>query len=195
MAWIYVAEEGFSQKVWSPKSGRSPIVRTTDTSKISLSAECSEEKSYLPLFGQISEVFEDSCYRPLMLSQRDFHARMSVLQGLEKAWARRRREFSIMLRDLPLKYRRRLFFSKTPQVSENLFRLSEMRLSHLDLNAGTVSFRPQTSELHTSADDGSLWPTLSATQYGSNVGGGSGRTGKALHSLWRLWKMGFPFGH
>ena len=190
MAWIYLAAADSPQKVWHHGCAQSPIVKSTDISKTSFSAECSEEKSKAPQFGMTLSLFEDVSSQELILSQEDSHARTSVLRVLASAWVQSERVCSIIWSGLSKKHRRLLCSSKTSQGLGDIFQWSEIRLKYLVMSAEMVFSQPQMLELITNERDGSCWPTLTAKQYGFNQGGQNGRRGKKRYSLWALWRIG-----
>lgn len=188
MGWIYAqASEGLHNPS-SPWSAPWPTVNETDHVSASFFPECIEEKLIEPPSGMTLPLFEDECSRRLISSPQGFHARTSALREIAKAWAVSEAGFFGTLFDLPKKQKLRLFSSKTLRAFGSSFRPSEMRLKILDIQSGTVSLRPETSELDTDESDGSRWPTpIASRAQWQKQRDGSKRLN--LPALWRLGKL------
>ena len=86
MGWIYLAASAESQQPWRSGCVRSPIVRLTDTLRLSFfhawrTGTCPPRPS-----GRTLKRSKVKCSHPSTLSRVDFPARTSALRELEKAW-------------------------------------------------------------------------------------------------------------
>lgn len=190
MAWIYLAESGESHKPWHHVCVQLPIVKKSQVLSASFFPGCIEEKSKEPQSGMTLLLFEDQCFHRLTSSPEAFRVRTSALQDFAKAWVASGRVYSSILSGLQKKQRPQFYFSRMLKVLDPTLRLSGLKLKSLATNAGMDLFPPEKSELTIEENDGSYWPTLPASQNGSNQGGALGRKGKIRLSLWALWSQG-----
>ena len=166
MAWIYLAESVESQSPSTHGLGQSLTVSKTDTLSPYFFQECQKESYIGHQSGTTLKPFAVPNSLKSTLFSEDSHARILVLQDVEKAWAASEADFSTRLSGLQKKLTRRLCSSKMSQPLE--LEDFEKSSEHLPKSGMTVAGRvylPQALEPHTSAKDGSCWPTPTASDY------------------------------
>jgi len=94
MAWIYLAESVDSPSPWRALLGRSPIVKTIDTLKLSCFPECQTDLCQWLLYGTTSKrSMPMSCKFLWTLFTEGSLARISALQDAKKAWLESEADF------------------------------------------------------------------------------------------------------
>jgi hypothetical protein len=88
MGWIFLAASEESLKPWMATSSLSPIVRTTDTLKLSFCRVCGIEAFHVPLSGMTRGHSMRDIYPfcPISFTE-DFLVKTSPLPDAERAWA------------------------------------------------------------------------------------------------------------
>lgn len=191
MAWIYLVESAESVSHSSLGCELSLIVNKTDTLSPyyfqgNLKESCTELQS-----GMTCKRSLETCCRQLTLSLEVSLARTSAsLIRMQKAWGESVQDFSSKLSDLQKKLVRRLCSSKTSQQLEleDFVRSSE----HLPKSGMTVAglvYLPQALERRISANDGSYWPTPTASTSGTNGKSKCPETGKWINGRPSLYMM------
>lgn len=221
MAWIYFQELAELELPSNRGLEPLPIVSVTDTLKASYCPGCDQVTLTRPRSGTMSQHSEPICCHESTSYSGDFLARISVLQGLEKAWQESEVAFSSRSSGLPESATPDLFSSKTSLPSEpvegkewsknwprsgmtvdgRLYQPPQLE-PHTKETGGSYWRTPNANDaargpmgLETALNGGhqlalvtqvrhpELWPTPTATSYGSNKGGAAGRTGKERLSL------------
>lgn len=160
MAWIFLAASEESVLPWHPGLGRSPIVKSIDF----VSPACFHEWltgifPSLP-FGRTSQHWIPDNSKESTLSMEVFHARISVLQEMERAWLVSEADFSFKWSVSWKKHVPRSFFSRMSPPFELVDWI--MSSGHFPIFGMTVAGRvylPQKLEPRTYANDGSCWVT------------------------------------
>lgn len=193
MAWIYSAASAESPWPWIPGCDQSPIAKTTDTLSLFCYHEwqrgiCHRRPSGMTC-GHSGATNVVGC--ELISLPEDSHAKISALQGLAKAWRASEADWFSRYSGSLKKSGQLSFFSKTSQP-----------LGHVEVNewgknwprsgmiVDGIVYPLSTWERRTNESVGGCLPTPTATPYGSNQGGASGRIGKKRYSLEQLWKLG-----
>ena len=196
--WIFMADSQHSvpsavglppqPKPWRHGSKHAPIVNSTLSASECFFHGNTAAKSTSHQFGQTSLAFEEPCSRSgLSLFSGLTPAKESLLLALEQAWRTSKRSFFGTFHDWPKKQKLRLFSAKiTGRESGRISAPSEMRLRELDTKSGTVTLRPETSELGTSESATSCWPTplVSRATYEKQ------RDGTVRPNLPLMWRLG-----
>lgn len=184
MAWIYFQASVESESLSSHGSEQSPIVSVIDTLKASYCPVCDHVKLIQLRSGTMSQLSEEICCQGSTSSSEDSLVRISALQAVERAWMESEVVFSSRSPDLSESVNLDLFSWKTSLPSEPVE--EKEWLKNWPRSGMTVDgqlFRPPQLEPHTKETGGFYWPTPSASSYGSNKGGASGRAGKDRPSL------------
>lgn len=162
----------------------SPIVNRTDTPSPFFFREYRKEFCTELRSGMTCKRSAEKCCRQLTLFSEDSHARISVLQELERVW----RESAVVFSSKSSAWSKNaipaLCSSKTSQRFALVdFLKSSTPLQKWGMTVGGLVYLPQALEPRTSVNDGSYLPTPTAQSYGSNQGGAAGRKGKVRYSL------------
>lgn len=161
-----------------------PIVSKTATHKAYYCRECDQVKLIELQSGMMSQHCAEKCCQKLTSFLEDSPAKTSVLQDLEKAWRESEAGFSSRLLDWSKSSHPNSSFWKTSQPSELEGEKPWLKLwPRSGMTVGGQLLRPQALEPFTKETDGSYLPTPTATPYGTNKGGASGRVGKERLSL------------
>ncbi len=192
MAWTYLAELEGSPLPWDPGCARPPIVKSSDTPKLSYFAGWPAEPYHLRPSGGTSETWVPIISKTLSKSfMAASPARTSALQELEQAWkAADQVYFSKSFASLA-NFDRDSFSWKTSQLS--LFG-GLTAFSWSSLRWGTIVdgrlYQPQRWEPRTSESAGSYLPTPMASEGVTNQTDSPGATVRpslgymAKHKLW-----------
>lgn len=169
MAWIYLQESEESPWPWSPGSGPSPIVKTTDMLNLFCYHGCRTGLCHWLPFGTMCERCAKKCYRKLISSTEVSPAKTLALQELVKAWKESEADYSLKLSGLQASLTRRLCSLKTCQQLE--LGDFEKSLEHLPISGMTVDGRvylPLRLEPRTLERDGFCLPTPVANDTNRN---------------------------
>lgn len=188
MAWIYLAESQDSQLPWTNGSRQLPSVKMTNTARAFCSQECEKTLCQASQSGTTSQPcpLKDSWpFRKSTLFMVASHAKTSALQEIKRGWRESEADFFKKLLGLHKKFNPLLSFLKMSLRSRHgdstLFSLPSPNFGMI---VGGRLYLPQKLAPHTLEKDGScLLPTVTASSYGSNQGGGAGRKGKTRLSL------------
>lgn len=192
MAWIYLVDtEGLP---WPSKNGfiQLPIVKKSDTLNPSFFQEWAKAAYLMPPSGMMSAHYKEVCSQSNQeLSTEDSPVKICLLQEMEKVWQGSEVDFFLRSCAYPKKsspdsYSLKMFLASG---QEDCLPLSgNWPISGMIVDG--VLYPLKKLELTTKGNDGFCWPTPSATSYGSNQGGSSGRTGKKRHSLESMARTG-----
>ena len=184
MAWIYFQELAELESPSHLGLEPSHIASVTDTLKVSYCLGCDQAKLIPPQSGTMLQPSEPICCQGSTSSSEDSPVRISALRDLERAWLESEAVFSSRSSDFPENATPDLFSLKMSLPSEPV--AGKEWLKNWPRSGMTVDgrlFQPQQLEPLTSAKGGSYWPTPTASSYGTNKGGASGRVGKERPSL------------
>jgi hypothetical protein len=175
MAWIFLAASEGSPWRWHPGSDQSPTVRTTDTLRRFYCHECETGACQSPPSGTTCGRCAEPIFPRWTLSAAVSPARTSALQALELAW--RASEAG-------------LYLNSSASLASADHASSSWRTFQLSLFGGSTAFswssmrwglmrdgrlyQPQKWEPRTYESESGLLPTPSASEYGTNQGGGDG---------------------
>lgn len=189
MAWIYSAALEGSAKPFRPGLDQLPTVKTTNTLNLCcfhawLGASCFQLQ-----YGMMCERFEDACLNLQGSTSCTVasHARILVLQGMEKAWKESEVDFSSKSHDSSLSYDPDSCSWKTSQLSllED-FQPSSESLPGWGMTLAGRFFQPKMLEPIISDDDGFYSPTPMASPCGYQSQGKR----EKKYMIPQLWKMG-----
>jgi hypothetical protein len=173
MAWIYLAESEDSPKPWKATSGRSPIVRTTDTLRPSFFQEWRAGTCRSRPSGTTSKQSIKRTLPPPKLSMADSPARTFQLQAAARAWTASAADYSLRSLGLSASYDRPSSSWRTSQ--RLLFEEQNELLGNFAASGMTVdgAFYPlRTWARITDAKDGGSWRTPLGTN-GEKMGHGN----------------------
>lgn len=202
MAWIYLAELADSPWLWSPGSGQSPIVKSTDTLRGYCWPECQKDGCQLRPCGTTCEhlnLFHDRSTS----YTADFRARTSARQAMDAAWTESEaawcsRYFDLLgdlnPRSFSLKMCRGLGPVDVNEWSKNW--------PHSGMTVGGVLYPLSRWVLRSRASVGFLWPRLKASDASRGWRSVNKRGNPTLPSTigghpnptWIEWLMGYPIG-
>lgn len=204
MAWIYLAESVDSLSPWRHGYLQSPIVKEIPTAKPSFCLVCMAEISSTHQSGMMCAPCA-SMKSPVKStsSMEDSPARTEVLQALVRAWMDTEAAYSLKLSGLRRKQKLHSSSWKTPEERRAMRIACCKRLIRLATTRERGAWKRRRLERTTSESDCGFWPTPTASNYGSNQGGGAGRVGKVRYSIagliggrenpeFREWLMGYP---
>lgn len=187
-------------------SSLGPIAKKSRTPKLSYCPECGTALFHGLQSGTMCEVClsEWSGLR-LTLSTGDSPVRTEVLQGLAKAWQESNPRFFTKLHDSQKRSNRHSFSSKTLGARAEMSKRCDPPFVRLSTTQERALWRRRKLEQITGETGFGFWPTPTASNYGSNQGGGAGRVGKIRKSISGLiggppspefleWLMGYPSG-
>ena len=176
MAWICLQELVASRSRLKVTLSQLPIASATCTASDFFWSECEMKESHKPRFAQMFDRFGVLIFETLTLSTADSHARTSVVQAMESAWAESEADYIGKYIDSLKKRKPRLFSWKTclQYGPEALSKWSD----HLPISAMTVAgllTQPPQLARHTKGKDGFCLPTPMARDW-------RGSTGKNRHT-------------
>ena len=173
MAWIYLAESGESDWLWSHGCEQSPIVKESHMLKLCCSQKCEKEGCPARQSGMMCVHCErrylEANESTLFSEASHDHARILVLQEMEKAWRVSAADFSLRSLDLQVSLDRDSSSWRTCQLS--LFGgLTEFVWSSQKwgMICDGQLYQPHQLEPPTCVKDGSYLPTITAQSYGMN---------------------------
>lgn len=208
MAWIYSLESEESHSPSSRGCDQSPTVKSTDTVKVSCYPACPMDRLPTLPYGMTCGPCRPPNFRAWTSSQEASPARTSALQAMELAWMDSEAAFTGNSIAWSAKSGLDSSFWRTSQPLE--LEVFDKSSAHLPSSGTIVDGRvypPQRSGLRIEETaGGSLLPTPSASNYGTNKGGAAGRVGKERPSLQTMakrlggvldpafveWTMGYP---
>ena len=197
MAWTYLAESEVSQSPWLPGRAQSPTVKTIDTINPIFFAEWQTAYYLLRQSGTTSELSGESiCHRSIW-STVVSPAKTSALQDVAQAWRATSRACSYTWFESRKRSSLLLSFWKTrlPSVQGDLVALCSNWPAWGSMRDGRLFLPKRLVPVTREKDGSSLLPTPTASTYGSNIGGGSGRQGKVRRSIYQLANRGSLPGH
>lgn len=214
MAWTYLAELEDSRSPWLPGSGRSFIVKSTDTLRPFCFLGWPDQNCLTHLSGMTSGPCVPSTCRPSISSTAGSPARTSALWELARAWTASDPVSSSKSSDSLANFDRDSFSWRTSQLSlfggSTAFSWSSMRWG---MTHGGRLYQPQRWEPVTCGRDGGFVPTPTAQDYKSpgvsksrraNI---EDRRGIPLSQWFKVtfhmnlfpgfveWMMGYPLKH
>ena len=191
MGWIYLAELEGLESHFKDGCEQSPIVNRTDTHKPFYCPECNRvtliERQYGTMCEHLERRYLEANESTLFLEAFRDHARILVLQEMEKAWRESEADFFTKSQDLQVNLDRASFSWRTCQQS--LFGgLTEFVWNSLrwGMIVDGQLFQPKKLEPTTPEKDGSCLPTPVASRCGYQSQG----NGTKRYMLPQLWKMG-----
>lgn len=219
MAWIYLAASEDSVSHSKTGSDQSPTVKRTSTYKPFFCQECRMVQFQSHRYGTTCGHFRTT-FKKSTSSMEASHVRTLALQELEEAWKESEAAFIGSCTGLSKKYAQTISSWRTSlPLEQEACAKSCNHLAIYGMTVGGQVYQPQKLEPRTLGKDGSFLPTPSANSYGSNQGGGAGRTGKVrpslnsmakhnmwptprtsdatggpLNPMWVEWLMGYPEG-
>ena len=185
MAWIFFRELVGSASLSALGSEPSPIVKVSDSPRVSYCRRCDEVTLTKHQYGTMCELSSERCYRKSTSSAAAFHAKTSALRDVAKAWRASEAAFSLRSSGSQKKSSRHSSFLKTSlrSAQEDLVESCASYPSS-GMIAGGRLYQPPNLVPRTLDGGGScLVPTPLGSDSGTNVGGGAGRTGRVRPSL------------
>lgn len=194
MAWIYLAASADSHSPWLPGCDQLPIVKTTNTLKLSCFPEWRKDIYPLPQSGMMSPPSEGNTSQQLTLFTEDFHAKTLASQELEGAWKESEADFFSRSCAWPKSSSPSFYFLKTFRRSEpaDSTELGRNWPASGMIVGGVLYPLKRLAPTTNETDGGCLLPTPTACDYGT--GGNGVRKGKqrqiislgtmARHNLW-----------
>ncbi len=181
MAWIYFRELVGSQSPLDPGLEQLPIVKSSATLRASYCRECNQVTLTMLQSSTMCEISVNGCSQKSTLSMADSRARTLAALAAESAWRRvTEADSSSKLCVSPKKSDRLLYSLKMYLRSEQEDLVaSSVNYPYFGMILGGRFYQPRNLGPRTSEDAGSyLLPTPTASEAGTNMGGGAGRTGK-----------------
>lgn len=214
MAWIFLAASEDFQSHSESGLSPSPIVRSIGMPRLSSCLECTTGPCIPRRSGTMLEPSEAQCCQKSISSTEVSHARISLLQEMERVWREREANFFLKSSDWLASFDRGSYSWKTCQLSliEDLSEFVWSSLRSGMIVAGRL-YQPVSLEPHTCAKGGGYFPTILARDFKSP---GVSRTRKAnlkerrsiplslwfketygisLHPIFGEWMMGYRLKH